>query len=416
MAESYIEVGNTGKNLNSRTLTTSQGEVHNEVVDVAKIGSGELTNDAWGLPKFSLPLSLSHGLWTFDIPATTWFMYENGTQVYTSTNIVSSNSAAQLTADSTNTTVLMEGRECPRYQPNRGHLFSTALWCPNKTNDGNRDWGMFTAENGVCFRLKSDGLLYAVQTSGGSDTYEQLIDTSLVSGFDVEKGNVYDIQYQWRGVGNYKFFINLVEVHAFDHLGTLTSLSMENPALPAAFKCVRTTEDTVMNIGCVDVTSEAGQHDFEQYGSAYAEAVSISTNTPVIVIHNPLQISSQTNTRTTSLARISFTCSKKGVFKVWRTRDPADITGEDLKTIGNGSYMQTDSTDMDATATRATSVTVANLQFVTAVPVEAQKTREVVNPDPNRIVYNLVRGDYLVITGTAATATAEVVIEWGEQV
>lgn len=30
---------------------------------------GELTSDAWGIPKVSLPHSLFHGLFTFDIPA-----------------------------------------------------------------------------------------------------------------------------------------------------------------------------------------------------------------------------------------------------------------------------------------------------------------------------------------------------------
>lgn len=123
-----------------------------------------------------------------------------------------------------------------------------------------------------------------------------------------------------------------------------------------------------------------------------------------------------TNTRTTSIARISFTCSKKAVFKVWRTRDPADFAGETLKALGNGSFMQSDSTDMDATAVRATAATVANMQFVTAVPVEAAVPALRENPEPDKIKFNMVRGDYLVVTCTAATATADVVIEMGEQI
>ena len=383
------------------------------------LGAGDLTIDAWGLQKVSHPHSLYHGLFTFDIPASMWFMYENGTQVYTSTDIVSTNSAGVLTTTVTNPDLVLESRECPRYQPNRGHHFATAVWCPSKTADGHREWGLRTDENGVYFKLKADGLLYACLKSNSIETHEELIDTSGVTGFDVEKGNVYDIQYQWRGVGSYKFFVNLVEVHTLSLLGTLTALSMENPALPISFHCHRTTEDVAMHIGCADITSEAGRVDIEQYGSAYAEGVSISTShdaSPVIVIHNPLQINGVTNTRTITLARISVTCTKKGTFKVWATRNPADITGVVLVALGNGSFVQTDSTDVVTGATRATSVTTANMKAITAVPVETAVGRSVDNPFRGRIEFPIVRGDYLVVTGAAATASADVVVEWGEQI
>jgi len=381
------------------------------------LGTGDLIEDAWGIQKVSFPVSLFSGKFTFDIDPAAWFMYENGTQVYTSTNITSTDSAGKLITDATNTVVYLESRECPRYQPNRGHLFSTALWCPNKTNDGIRDWGVgIHGENEVQFALKSDGLLYAQLESGGVSKVDAVIDTSVVSGFDVEKGNIYDIQFQWRGVGNYKFFINNVLVYTINNLGTLTALSMENPALPAHFRCERTTENTEMHIGCVDITSENGtKNDREAYASAYAESVAVSTNTPVLVVHNPLQINSQTNTRTATLARVSLNCSKKGVFKVWVTRDPTQITGETLKAVGNGSYMESDSTDMDATAVRATAVTLAGLQFVISVPVEAAKRESVDNPYRDRIEFPIVRGDYIVVTCTASTAAADCVIEWGEQ-
>lgn len=379
-------------------------------------GFGDLTVDAWGTAKVSLPKSLFHGLWTFDIPTSQWFMYENGTQVYTSTDITSVNSAARLLTTAINTELVMESRECPRYQPNRGHLFSTALWCPNKTNDGERSWGMSTDENGVEFTLKNDGLLYATLVSGGAGVYEELIDTSDVSGFDVEKGNVYDIQYQWRGVGDYKFYINLVLVHTASFLGTLTRLTMNNPALPIHFHVIRNTENVEINIGCADVTSENGETDKEVYNSMYAEGVTISTNTPVIVFKQPLLIGSNTNTRTITLARITVKCSKKANFKVWATRNAADITGATFKALGNGSFVESDSTDMDGTAVRASSVTVANMQFITSIPVEALSREAVDNPYRGRIEFPLVRGDYLVVTGSAATGDADCVIEFGEQI
>ena len=116
-----------------------------------------------------------------------------------------------------------------------------------------------------------------------------------------------------------------------------------------------------------------------------------------------------------SLARISVTCDKKATFKVWMTRDATQITGATYKPVNAGSYVESDSTDMDATAVRATSVTTSNMRFITAVPVEAGVAREIDNPYRDKIEFPIVRGDYLVITCTANTALADVVVEWGEQ-
>lgn len=394
------------------------------VPDNITLGKGELVTDAWGIQKVSSPTSLFHGMWTFDIPASMWFMYENSSQVYTSTNIISTGGVAQLTADVTNTVVALESKVCPRYQPNRGHLFSTSGWFPTKTADGIRDFGLYTDEDGVFFRLKADGKLYAVLRRGSSEVLEEEIDTSILTGFDVEKNNIYDIQFQWRSAGNYYFYIGdpstglSVLVHQFNLLGTLTSASLENPALPICYKAIRTTEDVVMNIGCADITAENGlTNDTEQYESAYAEAVAVSgTDKPVIVVRQPLQISSKTNTRTATLARITVTSDKKGVFKVWATRDASAITGATYKPINSGSFVESDSTDMDATAVRATALTVANLHLITSIPIEATVRASIDNPYRDRIEFPVVRGDYLIVSCTATSAAADVVIEWGEQI
>lgn len=387
------------------------------------LGAGELKFDAWGIQKVSLPHSLFHGLWTFDIPSTMWFTYTNGTQVYgtAGTSFVNSvNSQAVIMNQTTSTCSRMESRECPRYQPNRGHLFSTALWCPNPTI-GTREWGLQTNENGIFFRLK-DGNLYAVRKSGGVQKEESLIDTSNLIGFDVSKGNIYDIQYQWRGVGNYNFYIGCPEdgvskrVHQMKLLGTLTELSMENPALPIRFCSMGTSTDTSIHVGCADISTENGIDDFEIFRSAYSEAVAVTTNTPVIIIHSPLLFKGQTNTRSATLARISVNCSKKATFKVWGTRNSANITGATFKDLPGGSCLQSDSTDMDATAVRATSVTTTSLDFITSIPVEAASPRALDNPYKGVMDLRIVRGDYIIITCTSPTAVAECVVEWGEQI
>lgn len=390
----------------------------NSQVDLCNqsLGEGDLTVDAWGSQKVSMPYSIFHGMWTFDIPQSMWFMYHNGTQVYTSTNIISSGGGAVVTANAATPSVTLESRATPRYQPNRGHLFSTAVWMPNKTNNGIREFGLRTTENGVFFRLKADGLLYAVLKSRGVETYESVIDTSKITGFDVQKGNVYDIQYQWRGVGNYKFFINLKLVHTIANLGTLTALSMQDPALPISYKATRTTQDVAINAGCADITSENGNDDRLQYASAYAERTLNGTDLPAFVLFNPLQINGTTNTRMLELARISLNCDKKAVFKVWVTRNAAAITGATLTTIDAGSFVLTDSPQASVGAVAATSVNTALMKLVTVIPVQSNIQSVTNNPFSDRIDFPLVRGDYLVITATVSTGSCQTVTEWGEAI
>ena len=383
-------------------------------VEVTTNGAfGDLTADAWGVPKVSLPYSLFHGLFTYDVSASQWFLFHGSTQVYTSTNIVSTKSAGAITANAAQPSVTLQSRDCPRYQPNRGHLHSTALWCPSETADGVREWGLSTTENGVFFRLKADGLLYAVQKSGGVETKEEVIDTSGVSGFDVQKGNVYDIQYQWRGVGNYNFFINLVNVKTFANLGTLTALSMENPALPAHFKAVRTTADVTINVGCVDISSENGSDNRLQPRVAYANISRNGTDIPVVSIFNPLQISSKTNTRTIYPVRMGFSCDKKAIFKIWRHRDASLLTGETFVALGAGSFVQTDSPDTVAGAVAATAATVASMELIDVINLQANGAVDWKRSD-TRTDFDLVRGDYLTITATTNTGLCDVVIDWGE--
>jgi hypothetical protein len=386
------------------------------------LGSGDLTEDAWGVQKMSLPFSLFHGMFTFDIPTKMWFTYEGGVQVYTSTNIVSTGGAAVLTTSTGKTNLLLESRVCPPYQPNRGHLFSTALICPSKTATGCvREWGVQNIDAGIFFRLKADGLLYAVRRSLTVEVAEQLISTAGVPGFNVEAGNTYDIQYQWRGMGNYKFFINNIHVHTMSLLGTLTALSMSNPALPIAFKAT-TANAAVANcsliIGCVDITSENGKETPEQWGSAYSQAVATTgADKPVLVVHNPLLIGTLVNTRTIHLRTLSVHNTKKCTFKLWRTRSAADITGETLVAGygGKHSFVQSDSTDMNVSAVRATAVTVANLEFIRAITVEAG-ARVSIELSYSHLELNLVRGDYLIVTNDSTAGSSEVVLGWGEEI
>jgi hypothetical protein len=386
------------------------------------MGKGDLKQDAWGTQRVVHDISLGHGLFTFDVPASQWLFYENGTEVVSSSDITSVNGMLSVVSNTTSRSI--SSRRHARYQPNRGHKFSASMIFPSPDADGIRDFGLFTDQEGVFFRLKPSGgtgTLYAVRRYNSVDVQEEAITVPFT--IDLSKGNIFDIQMQWRGVGNIKFYIGNPAtgvsecVHVFNLLGTLTTLSTRDPALPVSFKSTYTTEAVTMLCGCDDLTSEGGQKETEEYGSVYSENVTVNgTDVPVIVLKQPLLINTMINSRDVRLARITVTCSKKSTFKVWVTRSAAAITGATYKPLGNGSFIETDSTDMDATAVRATSVTTSSMKFITSIPVEQTVRAEVTNPSRETIQFFLVRGDYLVVTCTASTAAAECVVEFGEEI
>ena len=136
---------------------------------------------------------------------------------------------------------------------------------------------------------------------------------------------------------------------------------------------------------------------------------------PIISIYNPLQIGAVTNTRTIYPTRIALSCDKKAVFKVWRHRDPALLTGETFVALGNGSYVQTDSPDTVAGAVAATAATVTGMRLIDVVNVQAAGAgaSQIVTPLTN---ISMVRGDYLTVTATVVTGLCDAVISWGEAV
>jgi hypothetical protein len=295
------------------------------------ISKNQLGFDAWGRAKTMTDESLFSGLFTSNVPVTMWKEKFN-TVERVPTNATSLNGKLNIVAGATlsDVTVLESFRNL-RYQPNRGHLFSTAGYMVNPAAAMKRDFGTFTEESGVFFRVKTDGL-YAVVATTVNASYsedEQLI--TLPPGVDLSKGNTYDIQFQWRGVGDYKFFINLELVHTIGALGLLTELTMFNPSNPCAFRSENLGDNDPMQFGCVDITSEGGTPPKGQYGSISMDSTSgqialTGFNTPVMAIRSKLIHNGLRNTRDTLSLLASGYSDQKSLMRIWATRDFTAIT------------------------------------------------------------------------------------------
>jgi len=296
------------------------------------IANNDIGLDAWGRPKVVMDKTILHGMFTHNVPESLWYEKINGVTQASITNSTSVNGALNFQAGATlNDKTKLRTYRNPRYEPNRGFLYSTAAIIENPTALMNRSFGVATDESGVFFRLESGTLYGVVRTTRNSVTTEDKVELDT-TGIDLSKGNVFDIQYQWRGVGNYEFFINLASVGKFNYLGTLTELSMFNPANPIFFEAENLGDNDIMKFGCVDVSTEGGEvHSGKTYGSigmpSLAGSVAITGyNVPILVVRNKATVNGLINTRDVLALLVSAYADNHSIFRVWATRDATAIT------------------------------------------------------------------------------------------
>lgn len=381
-----------------------------EPVNLAR---NDLGYDAWGRPKTIQDFSILHGMWTFNVPDTLWRSCYNDVEYASNTDnpYISSVDGMLRVTSGTNAVSAcgIRSKRHPRYQPNRGHLYSTSI-IVDTPDTGIKDWGLFTDENGVLFRQK-DGKLYAVIRSLGVETHEEEID--LPNTVDLTKGNVYDIQFQWRGVGSYFFYVNLEKVHTIQVLGTLGNASISNPALPLTFRSTSTETgvDSVFRVGCVDVTSEGGKIEGSTYQAVTTGETLLSVNNDVsfgqaiLAIRIKPTIDGKYNTLDNELLRISTFCKDEANTLVFLTRniniigniaensDPlvgwADLDGTGVQFMRGGHL-----TTLETTFTANKDNTVKQIGFSRA---EIDFKNEIDNPGHDKTSFYLTNGDYLIL-------------------
>lgn len=369
-----------------------------------------LATDAWGRTKAILDYSIFHGLFTVDVPPSMWLEFVDGVEV-ASTNFTSEGGALVCTGVNGQVNTLKSKRH-PRYQPNRGYLYSTSMIIDTAANAVNHDFGSFTDTSGLFFRVNAGRVYAVVRTTANAVTTESVEEIAFTG--DLTKGNIFDIQAQWRGVGNIKFFINLVEVYEFQNLGTLSGLSINNPAMPMAYEM---SGEGVMRSGCVDVSSEGGEKDTRQLGFTGSGEVSLSNNEiPIIVLwiqptitYEGIQIE---NTFDAALRRLTAYATDTAFFRGYYTRDASKFVGTTWSPVDSGVTGQL--------AAVTSAITIDNLNGMTTIEsrrVPSNGSIEVSNPDEQYGDFYLTGGDYIVLTLQAKNATdGGVSLDWGTEI
>jgi len=382
---------------------------------------GDLSNiikDSYGVIKVSNDKSVFHGLFTFDIPPSMWIIQENGVEVQNSlsTKGTSVNGHLNITSGSTALdSCLIESRRHPRFQPNRGLKWSGSLGFKGANLDGVLKAGLITnSENGYFFKTIGNGKLYATILDDGIETHSEEI--KLPFSIDITKGNYYQIQAQWGGVGDIVYLISNpktsipTEVHKIKFLNLLDEkTSIINPALSAGFEAENVTQEVSFWCGDVDITSEGGGIEREQYGESGASAT-VGAGQAVFALRNPnLAPNGKMNTRDLRLARVTVSVDKKSTFKLFQTRDPTSIVGGTFSSVRTGSFVESNTT--------MTSVNTSLMESVSTFRLLANDRIERENPSKETIDFFGVHGDYLVIVCMiGSNVAAEASVEWGEEI
>jgi len=397
------------------------------------VGNNNLTLDAWGRQKVTIDRSLLHGMFTYDVADRVWEEWSIASSTYTplattGTLATSVNNYLQVSSGTTaNNGCYLRTKRSPRYQPNRGHLHSTAYILPNPTGDGRRKVGVFCSgagnTNGVYFELEGDGtdwILYAVRISDGVVKTRQDLTAYLPEGYDPSKGHVYDIQYQWRGLGNYKFFIDLQEIWTDSILGTLTELSLRMPALPASFESVTdTTTALLIQVGCVDITSEGGIKDSRQFASISTgtsllncdanSSAMIGIKIPRTITYNAATVQ---NTRDLVASKISSWTRDEAAAQVYFARDIVATNLDGLTWLNlPDSTAQYLIGGAGSTLDNAFATDQSSMQLVLNEWDDIEQKNVVLNPDPDSAPFYISAGDILIIAvqsfaGTDKNATS----------
>ena len=377
----------------------------------------DIQNDAWGRMKVYQDISIFHSLFTFNIPSV-WLCFDNWVEIANDSSLRISSVDWTWIIKSWAVlwdTWFLRSKRHPRYQPNRWHLYSTAWFMPSPTATWIRKAWLLDTIVQVCFLLE-DWVLYAYIMNDWVDKYKQAIDLSAVwmTVADLAFWTLYDVQFQWRWVWDYYFYINQKLVHTAKFLWNNTELTIANPAISAWFYCENTDWTEVeIHIWCIDITSEWWKTDEAEYRSVANSTIKAvnTANYPTLIIHSKETFFWKPNSRDIQMFRATWSADQKSYMKAYATRDLWAITWASFTDIQSDSSVEYD--------VSATAINTWLCQLLWSRRINVDDSISVDIPSRNTDFY-LTPWDYLIITmereNPTQTSNVTCTLEFGEEI
>lgn len=413
---------------------------------------------AFKIPKYSQDFSQVSGLFTFDIPDAIFKVHEkiNGVvHTYASSDdaVYAKSVDSELVCEAgpnTGDITIVHTKRHPRLHPNRGLIFSPSAFVDSYDLTGAEiEYGIFNLD-GDTLEIR-DGItvvylksaakyeIYARVYSKGIKKYDVLVDPAQISrldgkdgGFIPAQGHLLDIQGQWRGVGNWVWWLSSPYdgeshvVHTFAALNDLNNLSVSNPAMHAGFIARNNGAPGKIRAGCIDVSSEGGGDDIQvprQVGTNDDVNTSAS-GTVLLAFRVPPVFKDKLNTRDIQIYSFLASCVARARVHVYvySSEDGIRLTkgagipivDADWTQAPAGSCVQY--IDNSVSPLLITGFDETGIAPVVRFPLPAGTPFEFKFPDSYRVPRWLVHGDIVVVEGYATNADMNVFAFYGELV
>lgn len=248
-----------------------------------------------------------------------------------------------------------------RYQAGKGLLIKQTVYHADagQTNQVRR-WGFFDDNDGLFWQLSGTTFSVVRRTSTSGAPVEttvvkasfnnDILDGTGPSGInlDLTKGNIFEIKFQWLGVGTVKFFVNGYLVHTMAHANTLAVPYMKTAQLPIGFDVVNTGASAISSMisVCSSVIAEGGELPPQFSYAAYNTTPIVVTTTerPVLTIRPKATYNSIENRMLILPTMLSI--STEGARLSFRLVFNGTLTGASYTSVGSAS-----GTEFDVAAT-----------------------------------------------------------------
>lgn len=388
---------------------------------------GNYGASAFGELRVSLPYTLLDWTWKYSIDALEWGTALVGGGTVTHQPNESSATVAVGTANADR--ARLRSHTHFRYQAGKGQRVLQSIINSNAGNaDQTRRWGQYDDSDGLFWELAGTtfGIVVRTSTSGGAvDTkvnqsawnFDKLDGTGR-SGvtLDLTKGSIFEIDYQWLGVGVVRWFVNGLLVHETINPNTLTVPYMKTAVLPIQYEVVNTAGSTAggFDAVCVAVRSESGEAPPEySFGAFNSADISVTTTErPLLSIRPAATFNSLTNRML--LLPILMSVSTEGARAGYRLVFGGTLTGASWSAADAASGAERDSS---ATAiTGGTTLFRSFLADLTAANVDIRAMFQTLARKLRLDAFGTVP-DTLTVMGVneaAGTTNMRASLTWGE--
>lgn len=249
-----------------------------------------------------------------------------------------------------------------RYQPGKGMRIIQSGYCGDSGQaNQKRRWGFFDDNDGIFWELDGTTLCTVVRSSVSGSPVDTRIAQSSWTGdkldgsgvsevtLDVTKGNIYEIQFQWLGVGAIKFFIDGILVNTVDNPNTLSGPFMRTAVLPLSAEILNygSSSAGAFTTICSTINIE-GSADVPEYSFGAYNPTDVSVTTterPLLSIRPKLLFNSIENRM--SIFPILLGASNEGGRSAVRLVLDGTLTGDSFVSAGDDSGVEY---DLSATA------------------------------------------------------------------